>query len=345
MIVCGALLRALHETHGLHFDIWSAHIQTGNIQLLYATAPFLGDFYDSTTLQTGQGHLIEYDLVLSCDHIVKYIVLQPQHVSELAPSLWPVIQLSDERCQSFIMHDAPAQHFANRAIAEYAVLNQLNRNQFLLYAAGLPAENWQPPCYIAPEHEKVLAQTGLQSGNYVTIHDGWDNNLILLKDHKSTKSWPDYHWQAFITQFKTRYPHIPLVQLGHRNSKPHPGVDFSMVGKTNIAETGWLLKHGLMHIDTETGLVHLAKAMGANSVCLNGPTNAAYYNYPDNVNIVSKACGNCWWTKPYWMARCVRNLPQPECMTTITPEMVMKRIKTSAFFPILSAVNQKNYKP
>jgi len=113
------------------------------------------------------------------------------------------------------------------------------------------------------------------------------------------------------------------VQIGSRKSRHIPGVDVDLVDRTSLHEAAWILKHAQLHIDTDSGLAHLARALHTPAIVLFGPTDAGYYGHPRNTNIAAAGCSNCWWSTPDWLSRCPRGLARPECMESITPDNVV----------------------
>ena len=323
MLIYMPVLKQLYAMVQTPFDLLTTHYNSGNDQRLFATAPFVKSFRNGASVT--EQDIMDYDLIIQMNHFIMYNERQPQLINQYIPQILPYIELSRERAAGF----ETSIHFQpnfDRVIADYAVLKGLNRQNFTLHSAGFEYEENSSLNYFNNDHEQAISNWQLDAKQYVTIHDGWDNNQNLLPGMKATKCWPDRHWQSFINAFKIRYPNLKIVQLGHQNSTAFENVNLSLVGKIQIDEAAWLLKHSALHIDTETGLVHMAHAMGTKSICLTGPTNAKYYNYPDNINIVSQNCADCWWVKPNWMAKCVRDLPEPECMASILPETVLHHI-------------------
>jgi len=157
---------------------------------------------------------------------------------------------------------------------------------------------------------------------YVTVHDGFDNN-VRLAPGAATKCWPFEHWTELIRKLKESRPWLRIIQLGSRNSRPIPGVDIDLVQRASLAQSAWFIKHAQLHIDGDSGLVHLARALHTPSVVLFGPTDDQFFGYSHNVNLTASGCGNCWWSSPTWLSRCPRGLSKPECMTSIEPERVL----------------------
>ena len=75
-----------------------------------------------------------------------------------------------------------------------------------------------------------------------------------------------------------------------------------------------MIKHGLCHIDTEGGLVHLANAVHGRCVVLFGPTPVEFFGYPQNINLEPSGCKACWFATQNWLIECPRYTSGPECM-------------------------------
>jgi SAM-dependent methyltransferase len=103
---------------------------------------------------------------------------------------------------------------------------------------------------------------------------------------------------------------------------------------TSISEVGLIIKNGECHIDTEGGLVHLARAVNRRSVVLFGPTPAEVFGYDQNVNLSSSSCNDCWWITNDWLGKCPRDTTGPECMTEHSPATILdavNRVTSSAY--------------
>jgi ADP-heptose:LPS heptosyltransferase/SAM-dependent methyltransferase len=168
------------------------------------------------------------------------------------------------------------------------------------------------------EARRLLAAAG---PHYVTLHDGFDTSATAAAG-QATKCWPLEHWAALVEQLHAARPDVKIVQIGAAKSRPIPDVDLDLLRRTTLDQAAWVLKGAMLHIDTDSGLVHLAHALHTPAVVLFGPTDAAFYAYKDNATIRAGACGECWWSTPDWLSRCPRGLRQPACMAAITPRQV-----------------------
>jgi len=175
--------------------------------------------------------------------------------------------------------------------------------------------------------KKAIYKFNLEGKKFITIHDGWDENT-KIKNKTSTKSYPFNSWIKLIQELKLRLPEYCMVQIGGTgNGSDIEGVDYNLRGQTTLKEAAGVLAASSLHIDTDSGLVHIAASLGIKCAVLFGPTNIDYCSYGQNLNIGPKKCGNCWWSTDDWMEKCPRGLEAPECMASIEPAETAERIK------------------
>ena len=137
---------------------------------------------------------------------------------------------------------------------------------------------------------------GLLTKPYVTVHHGFDLNYLPARTRKTDYSldeeYFDEQWQRIVSLI--RKEGVEVIQLGIVEEEKIEGVTHCLNGLTTLEETGLLIKHGLCHIDTEGGLVHLANAVHGRCVVLFGPTPAEFFGYPENINLEPSGCKACW---------------------------------------------------
>lgn len=183
----------------------------------------------------------------------------------------------------------------------------------------------QVSIFLSEKGYEVLPKYGIENKTYITIHNGLDSNTRLY-GRRPTKCWPDSHWKEFVELFKKEFPDITVVQLGGGNSPEYDFVDVCLVNKTKVEDIPYLLKKSVLHVDGESGLVHINKHLGNTSLVLFGPTDPKYYSYDNNINIRSKRCGNCMFITKHWSTMCPLDydLNETDCMTDIQPATVVE---------------------
>lgn len=164
----------------------------------------------------------------------------------------------------------------------------------------------------------------LNLGKYITLNCG----ASIVPGHegkKQTKVWPIEYFRFLVKEFKKLYPNIKIVQLGDANATRIDDADEIMIS-VNLELVKYILAKSMLHVDCEGGLVHLATQLGVKCVVLFGPTPVWFYQYINNINIVSDDCGNCCHIKADWYTDCFLGDVNPRCMRSIKPGMVLERI-------------------
>ncbi|HBI61549.1 MAG TPA: hypothetical protein DDY31_10120 [Lachnospiraceae bacterium] len=169
--------------------------------------------------------------------------------------------------------------------------------------------------------EPAFLSLGLQ--RYVTVNFG---NGDCADGSKVAKSWDKSRFEQLVSSLHERYPDVAIVQIGAESSERLTGADKYILG-TDFRLSVYILKGSLLHVDIEGGLVHIATQLGTKCAVLFGPTVKEYYGYEQNINIQAGACHGCWGLYPD-VNRCARGMEEPECMRSITPEMVMEHIES-----------------
>lgn len=162
---------------------------------------------------------------------------------------------------------------------------------------------------------------------FFTVHNGADSEFdspLRGKNNIQTKNWFADRW-AEVSRF-VKSSGYEVVQLGLGSDEYIPGT-IDLRGKTTLTSVGAVLKKAILHLDTEGGLVHFAKAVGTRSLVLFGPTSLEFYGYKDNINIRSDVCRDCWWSEREWPYRCSAGHAVAVCMDSISVEMVTNALE------------------
>ena len=164
--------------------------------------------------------------------------------------------------------------------------------------------------------DQVVIHT--RSGGYLSELKGWpDENWRRIVDYLLEKQFDIYftgsasdrkHLETFLNNYKN-------------NIKLH-----NVAGKISLKETAILLASSQLVISVDTGIMHLASALGCNLISLHGPTAPARWG-PLNSNSIAIQ-------SDYPEAPCLYlgfeykcKDRSGECMKRITPEMVISEIE------------------
>ncbi len=317
-------IQELQRTFGpLQIDFFCQSRKIHDAECLFANVPFVRNIVDDRFLPDVK---CNYDLVVQIRHIVKYEIINHARIRQHDPHLLKAIEVASDRFKPYGLY-FDSHPFLDGVLARHFDLEGKNLADAVAYTGNLnfPRETYLSYCPNLSDYE-VLARLGLENKKYLTIHDGYDA-AVLSASGGATKTWPLRHWNELVPLIKRGWPNILIVQLGSINSRKINDVDIDLRNKTTIGEAAWILKHSMLHIDGESGLVRIAHAMHTTSVVLFGPTSKSFFAFDDNINLTSEVCGECWWTTQNWLSSCPRGLAAPECMETIEPKTVYQAVQ------------------
>ena len=207
----------------------------------------------------------------------------------------------------------------------------LGQYKLMLKTAGLEGNQDDLHVDLTEGNFNMLAL--LEGSKYVTVHNGADIA-------RQTKCWITERWSEVASYLKKKG--YKVIQLGQTLEDRIDGT-IDMRGKSEIKETAAFIAKAKFHMDSESGLVHIARAVRTRSIVLFGPTSFGFFKYDKNVNVeTSSKCKDCWWTNDMWWRECPKGHPLPvPCMKGITVDMVTKAIdKIEKIKPL---EKEKNY--
>ncbi len=176
---------------------------------------------------------------------------------------------------------------------------------------GGPAE-----VFTTPEDEHRAAAIA-PAGTYVALAPGAAH---------ATKRWPAAHWRALARQLLLeRCGTVAVGSASERGLLDVPGVVDAF--GLPLGPTAALLRRARLVVANDSGLMHLATAVGTPVVALFGPTTRqlGYFPYRARALVLERdlACRPC---SPYGGAYCPRG--DHRCMIGITPEEVAAVVAT-----------------
>jgi ADP-heptose:LPS heptosyltransferase len=216
---------------------------------------------------------------------------------------------------------------ANNLVSTIARRRGMDMLQLSARSAALKLPD--PQLFVFPADGDLAILPVLEElGDYITVHHGCDTNHYTRKlaSGQQTKNWQPERWEAVIAHL-TRTTSLKVVQLGTKDERPLQGAIHYFQGRTNVREAALLLKHARFHMDSEGGLVHLARAVHTPSLVLFGPTPTDFFGYSQNVNYKAGNCHDCWWSTRTWFAECPRGTDPPECMNEIGVGDVIRQVE------------------
>ena len=267
---------------------------------------------------------VGYDLKL---RVLHFFLVEEVNISKITSKSQKLADVTQKLRDFANLHGKYAykQPLFDGAWADYCILRGWNRWDELGANEAISfSHETRIATHINVDAFSTLESHGLTGKPFITIHAGGDKSAY--RSSHGTKIWPLERWGQFCRLFKSRYPYIAVVQIGVDSHTPIEGADLLLCGKTSLAESMAVLKQALLHVDGESGLVHLRRQLGGKSVVLFGPTPEKYFAYAGNINIISPFCTNCMWKTNDWQLNCPRGFAHPECMLAITPESVMEAV-------------------
>ncbi len=268
-----------------------------------------------------------FDLIVTWKYNVQYVVpfgsrISNEGIDSIEVNSSELRQMLDDYCVSL------GWPYLNFAFSRHAARLGLSAMDISVATSGLPRRNLgEIPFFLSKQSIQVMAR--FLAKPYVTVHHGFDMKFLPARtrktDYSSTKNLSMTQWAEIVSLLRSEG--IDVIQLGIVEEERIEGVTYCLNGQTTLDETALLIKHGLCHIDTEGGLVHLAHAVHGRCVVLFGPTPAEFFGYPQNINLEPSGCKACWFTTKTWLIECPRHTPGPDCMSEHSPAKVADAAK------------------
>lgn len=213
------------------------------------------------------------------------------------------------------MHDRPdllLKHSRSHSISEW---------DFMELSSLMPVTGSRALIPVNEEDENIVPE-----GRYVTIHHGAAIPEYLQGTYKTqTKNWSINGWEQVVRVLKSHG--VTVYQIGVRGEEAIPLADQKFMGGLTFHQTAALIKNARLHLDTEGGMVHLARAFDTPSLVIFGPTPVSFFGYKENFNISTQACEPCCWTNSDWMYKCPKGYENPICMSSIEPQTIISEIQ------------------
>lgn len=275
----------------------------GSNPYVMATISLQGDAYHE--LLNVSAALDIFDLIADVRYVVSYAT-PPR--SRIPPEFLIIAHSRAAPWQRYVRREWP---YLNNLLAREAAARNMSKYELLGYTGNLPATSADAGDYFPTD--SLPAEISQLMEPYVTLHHGADR---FMSNHEglSTKNLPSATWSDIVGRCAAAG--IKTIQVGEHREPPIDGVTIDLRGKTTFSQTASVLKYSSAHLDTEGGLVHLARAMGTTSVVAFGPTSPKFFAYEGNINIKPEQCGDCWWISEDWARRCPRGMAKPICMAS-----------------------------
>lgn len=186
------------------------------------------------------------------------------------------------------------------------------------------------------DEDKVLSKYKLIKNAYITLNRSVDSNK---KEWESTKLWSKERYLELINLIKFNNINIKIVYLGPKHEDWLPSTVINLSGETNFNDLKVILKHSILHIGPEGGMIHLRHCIkGGVSCVLFGSTSRKFYGYKENINIENKkcCCEHCEWITDQWNEVC------PKTQSSSTCEKLQQLTSNSVFSTIKYILREKH---
>ncbi len=137
-----------------------------------------------------------------------------------------------------------------------------------------------------------------------------------------TKRWSIYHWRKVCSALLDAGHQV--VQLGHDDEEI--GLGTNLVDKTSVRDAACILRTAKALACCDSGLMHLALAVGTPAIALFGPTDPSIL-VQDNPALVPietvRDCRGCWNISQTMKEEGVCPLSETTCLKGVSPERVL----------------------
>ncbi|MEZ4466771.1 MAG: glycosyltransferase family 9 protein [bacterium] len=142
----------------------------------------------------------------------------------------------------------------------------------------------------------------------------------------ATKRWPRHRWTTLAARLRAAGQAV--VWVGGPGEAPLAGDAGPAVFGASLAATAGLLARCRLAVGGDSGLLHLARAVGTPVVMLFGPTSAAPHPPDAGRSDVARADLPCRPCSPHGPARCP--LGHHGCLADLLPETVLAAVEEGA---------------
>ena len=267
----------------------------------------------------------KYDAAISFRRFPYFLKADTKRIKKLAPEFLSFVehyQQFKSRYIKFFVYSASL----DTLIDLYSICRGEKRIQQpdIDNLLGITEQKTKMYCALSPEAFSILDEYGLKNSKYITI----TRSVELSQNHADNiRLWSIDYYKSLIDMLKAKYPEVKIVQLGIPRCEVLPDIDIDLRGKTNLEQLKVVIKHSLLHIDGECGMVHLKHFLYGKSAVLFGQTAIEYLGYENNINLKSDACNHwCEWIADDWQNNCIRGFKYPPCMKELKPEYVFENI-------------------
>lgn len=203
-----------------------------------------------------------------------------------------------------------------------------------LYTCKMPQDWKSPRLYLFADDGRNFEWLLKRKRKGIAVNiGGADKNYYKGKYVYTTRNWGIENMKRLISYLVELPYDIYLVGgaleeplLADLGNILHKGNVLNFVNKTSIDDTMFILKHSALSIGVDTGMQHVADALGIPTLSIFGPTNpmthGAYSSKADFIQCTPlTSCQYCFGSDAYYTC------PNKKCMVNVSPEKVFEKTK------------------
>jgi len=242
-----------------------------------------------------------------------------------------------------VLHSYPvgyvrAMHFlpATRVKAVRGI-HDVVQNLNLLRELGIEPDLNEAPVFPVTESDRVSANSIVGMAGFIAVHAGSAKTVLAR-----AKRWPAENYARLIDAMAKEFQLSVMLLEGPDEmgvadeilKSPRMAMGglsgvrvVKLTGSLGVA--GAVLERAAVYVGSDSGLAHLAAAVGKRTVTLFGPADPDRVSPFGNRDLVVQApqsCGPCFlypWQTPYPKVRC----HEPYCIDSITVDAVMTKVR------------------
>ena len=233
-----------------------------------------------------------------------------------------------------ILHSYPvghwrALHFIGERVPALRGIHDVQQNLNLLKRLDIHVDATQPPVFHVTDADRARAEMLLAASASapVIVHAGSAQTVLA-----TAKRWPPQSYAQLIARLEAELG-LPVVliegpdEAGVAAQISPAATRINLAGP--LAEAAAVLERARLYVGSDSGLAHLAAAVGTPAVTLFAPADpdrVCPYGYRHLVVQAPTPCAPCMqypWLTPYPKICC----REPMCITAITVDMVMDKVR------------------
>lgn len=193
----------------------------------------------------------------------------------------------------------------------------------------------QPHLYVGPEEErKIEKKIALADGKNIVVNIGGADKNYYKGNYVYTRNWNQKNMVKLVSMLAQLKGYNIILLGGKLEEGLLPNYKeilkannvYNFVNRTSISESIYILNKCICSIGVDTGMQHVADALGKPTISIFGPTNPATHGaYSDKAVFVQcqskMSCQYCFDTAIYY------ECPDRKCLNSISAEQVFSKVR------------------